>query len=669
MGGVSGTSDVPGSGSSAAQPAVHGTIQAGSPVQVKKAVLSTDGGRITVDPTGSPVDGLTIDVPKGAYPSISTFTVSYSPVTGHTFGKNLHPASPLITVDNGGVYASDYVRLKIPVNSSSDKFVMAFIYDEANQSLEGLPIIDRDDSSITVASLHFCTIVVSEIPFRDLDAINVVDSGFKPGRDDFEFPNNGSYIAPGGNCVGQSVTMMWYYTEKRQKEQAPALYGLYDNNGRDKTTKIYGDDVLAYRLVSVVHNDIDWSNYDKKLLPITKNASGLTQFYCFKYAIYLTGQPQDVGLFCTGAGHAIVCYRVEGNTLYVADPNYPGVERKILLTGDKLGPYSSGANAEDISANNVYVFDGIYYYADSAAIPVYLVAGRWDQLRAGTIGDGKFPPYVVTFSVNGDNGTTSTFDFDGGKNLDDRTVQVDGSNVTIQLQPVAGSPVSGGLYAYYFIDGQLKNKGHITLKEGHNQIGIEALSKSGNLYPWLGFDWIDLYYEPGATPTPTPKATPQPASPTPLTGGERKHPPRVPHTVTVPPAPSELHKYDEEVWNGQLTGTYYGDGVKHGAFTTTNDKGQVIEEQTYVNGQLTGYDRKYINGKLSQEWYCGEYWDAYFPDGNLYAQTDYLADGTKTEYFYNEDGSLYTYSEYDKNGKRTLIEEYVKGKLVQRSTS
>lgn len=484
------------SSSTDAKPALHGTIEAGAPVLVKQASVGSDGGKIRVDQAGSPVEGLTIDVPAGAYASSRSFTISSAPVTGDSFGQYFTPASPLISIDNGGGYAEDYVLVRIPVNASPDNFVMAFIYDEANQSLEGLPIIDRDESSITIATLHFCKIIASAIPFSDLDAIDVVDSGFRPGTDDFEFSNGGSVIAPGGQCAGQSLAMMWYYTNKRQKENAPSLYGLYDNNGRDKTPGITADDVNAYRLASVVQNDINWDYYDAKYWDLTKNASGLTHYYCFKYAIYLTGEPQHVGIYRNGGGHAIVCYKIEGNTLYVADPNYPGEERTIVLKGDTLGPYSSGANSQDIAANGVRVYDRIYYYAKTALIPVYGLPARWGQLEAGTIGDGSFPPYTLNLTVTDDYGKQSYYDFDGGKNAVQKTATVEGSEVTLTGKLNPGVSIGNGLSGNIYVDGK-PSKNTWTLHEGHNLIGVEGLTTVNNQTEWIGFDWIDLYYEPG----------------------------------------------------------------------------------------------------------------------------------------------------------------------------
>ena len=61
-----------------------------------------------------------------------------------------------------------------------------------------------------------------------------VDSGFRPGVDDWQFTNYGSYVAPTGHCEGQSVSAIWYYVNQRLGGGASPLYGLYDDNGGNR---------------------------------------------------------------------------------------------------------------------------------------------------------------------------------------------------------------------------------------------------------------------------------------------------------------------------------------------------------------------------------------------------------------------------------------------------
>ncbi|HEY3272352.1 MAG TPA: hypothetical protein VGJ92_01245 [Methanocella sp.] len=664
-----GDSSAPGS---APQAAVHGTISVGTAVTETRMGITSAGGTVTVNNQSSPINGLTITVPQGAYSSPVTFTVSDAPVTGHTFGKNFNPASPLITVDNGGSYANDYVSLKIPVNASPDDFVMAFIYDKVNQSLEGLYTVDRDSSSITVETLHFCDIEVVKIKQSELDAINTVDTGFLPGRDDFEFSNNGSIIEPGGHCAGQSVTMMWYYTEKRQKENAHVLYGLYDDNGREKTTQIYGDDVLAYRLASMVQSSIQFDYYNQKFGNTIRNESALTNFNSFKYSMLLTGEPQYVRLRNNNGGHAIVCYAVQGNTLCVADPNYPGKARTISLAGGTLGPYSTGANSEDIATNGATAYTKIYYAGKTSMIPVYALPGLWNQFKAGTIGDDKFPDEKVALNFTNEKGAQKTEFVFGGKNAETRKITTNLSYVALQMDNPYTTPDMIKKYQ----NNQILPGGKVPLQPGKNLIGLEFFRDINGKNKWAGFIWLEIYCQPDeATPTPTTKPTSTP-TPTPLPGGDRKPPVRVPQTVTLASVSNPLLPYSETLWDGgTLTGTYYKDAnsavVRHGTFTTKDKNGQLKQEETYSKGKIIGYFRKYTSGKLVSEAFDGDnglvqYEDYYNANGKPSLQRDFWEDGItkKSEYNFNDDGSLSSYYEYDHSGKNTIEEHYEKGKLV-----
>ena len=60
----------------------------------------------------------------------------------------------------------------------------------------------------------------------------------------------------------------------------------------------------------------------------------------------------------------MIVYKIVGNALYVADPNYPGnTDRKIIYySGEKkFKPYNSGANRKEIEKGNGIAFERIYY--------------------------------------------------------------------------------------------------------------------------------------------------------------------------------------------------------------------------------------------------------------------------------------------------------------------
>jgi hypothetical protein len=639
--------------SSAPTAAVHGTISVGTAVKETTMGITSAGGKVTVNNPSSPINGLTIDIPSGAYASPRTFTVSSAPVTGNTFGKYFNVASPLITIDNGGGYADDFVTVRIPVNASPSDFVMAFIYDDANKSLEGLYTVDRDASSITVATLHFSDIEVLKINQMELDAIKVVDTGFLPGRDDWEFPNNGSYIAPDGHCAGQTVSMMWYFTEKRQKENAPKLNGLYDNNGREKTLQIYGDDVLAYRLASVVQDNIRFDFYNQKFGNIVRNETPLTNFNCFKYSMLMSGEPQYVRLRNSEGGHAIVGYAIDGDTLFVSDPNYPGKVRTIKLTGNVLGPYNTGKNAEAIAANGETVYPNIYYAGKTSMIPVYALPGLWNQFKAGTIGDGQFPAIRLFLNFTGANNANHMEKLLGGNNSEVFHIKTNLSNVKIATSDLA---------FYLFMGNDRIYPNSVQLQQGKNMLGVTCFLKVNNDWAWVGFMWVEIDYQPDAA-TPTP-------------GNERK-PDRAARTVTLPaaPAPIQMKVINNTDGSSQVYAYYKdsnGGDITWGSLKTFYPGGKLKSESSRFFSKTIGYSRSYEStGVLIYEQYRDSdgvlaYQDYYASNGKLRLAVDYWpGEKEKDRYDYGDyGGSLQNYYEYDQAGSLKLKEVWNNGRLV-----
>jgi hypothetical protein len=480
---------------------IHGTISTGAPVLAALGSVPVSGGTITVTKPGSPVDGLKFTAPGGAYPAGQQITISSAPVTGNTFGSNFNPASPMIEIDAGNQYAEEPVLVTIPVTIPDGQFAMAFYYDEANQKLEGIPTSKMDSTSITIATRHFSNIIVSLIAVSSLDGISTVDSGFRPGVDDWEFVNGGSFIADGGHCSGQSATMMWYYTEQHQKANAPHLFNRFDNNGREPALQFERDDTLGYRFASVIQEKTDETKYWKNLgSSIVNVSSDVTTFREFKYSMLMSGEPQYVRVSQggSGLGHAIVCYEVSGSTLFIADPNFPGKERTITLTGNTLSPYTTGDNSQDIEEKGVTVYPSVKYIAKSALFSWPVLAAEYAKVNDGTIGDDMFPPYKIYIRVTMDDGSKKEIEVDAGKNREVKHIDVEGKTVTILQQARSADPDTDkkNLSATAFTRDGVRVQLPITLKEGSNIIAVE-----GRGFPkgWLGFDWLDLNYKPMAT--------------------------------------------------------------------------------------------------------------------------------------------------------------------------
>ena len=233
----------------------------------------------------------------------------------------------MIYVDNGGTYANDLMYVRVPVKVAAGDFAMGFYYDSTTKQLEGMPLISTDADSVTVGTRHFSDFFISEI--SDTLLSGDIDSGFRPGVDDWQFTNRGSYIAQGGHCEGQSLTALWYYCIQPDGADA-RLYGRYDNNGdQPPTPGFWYDDSLGYRFASIVQSDIDADSFANQMWDTLAGGKALQQdengnwqtvdvpgigdqatWDLFAYAMEVTKEPQLVGLFSSaGGGHAMIVYR------------------------------------------------------------------------------------------------------------------------------------------------------------------------------------------------------------------------------------------------------------------------------------------------------------------------------------------------------------------------
>ena len=490
----------------AGQP-VHGTITTGPMTPAAQGTISAGGGTVMVSDPGSAISGLVFTAPAGAYPAGQQVTISSAPITGNTFGNYCTPATPMISINAGDAYAEEIVTVKIPVTIPEGHFAMAFYYDEANQKLEGIPTEDRDSTSVTIATRHFSKVFVSVIPLPTLDSIRKADSGYRPGVDDWEFTNIGSEIARNGHCAGQAVTSMWYYTEQRLKNNAPPLSGRFDNNGRGKTPLFERDNTRGYRFASIIHATTKQNQYFRNITSIISNVSDYATLQEFKYSILLTGEPQFVGIRAPGSGHAIVCYEVADNHLYVADPNYPGKERLITLNENtnRFDPYSSGADALEIGQGRGMLYYNISYIAKSAMFSWPKIAAYYKDVESGSIGFSEWWPYRIDVYSNDQTGAVNHVGAIELAGNNEKVYRFEIEEDRFSWKAVTrGAPFVKLQYGMYKDDGTRLNDQIQTLKEGSNIYAIEVYEEG----EWLGFNWIEIVHKPkDSTPAPTLQAT------------------------------------------------------------------------------------------------------------------------------------------------------------------
>ena len=463
---------------------ITGNITVEKSVTATNTVVSTLGDTIMISGS-SPLSGMTVVVPPDAYEYPRNFIISYAPIKNHTFGKDFNPATPLITINSGGEYSKELMQVTIPVEIPSDYFAMGFYYDSDTGKLEGMATLAQDADSITVGTRHFSSFIISMIKKTQLKSD--IDSLFRPGIDDWQFVNEGSYIAPNGHCAGQAMTAAWYYVTQPDGKDL-ALYNRYDNNGKEPNTPaLWQDDSYGYRFCSTIQQDIDWAGFAFKFWRNQRGINDELSYNMFRYSMQLTGEPQMVGLTKEGiGGHAMICYRIKDGKLYIADPNYPGdLDRRIEYEADKLKPYESGANREAIEAGNSISFDKIGYTGKTSIIDWNKIRQRWIEFKAGTIGNDRFPAYTVTYM-----------------NEDGIYVELkDGHVATGNLMDISCDAAFDGLITIYR-DGKVLPYDadfNIALIPGNNLLGIYIKGKvnvgtAQESKEYVDFKYINVFY-------------------------------------------------------------------------------------------------------------------------------------------------------------------------------
>jgi hypothetical protein len=521
----------------------------GPPVEVANASVDPSGGSIGVRKPGDELDGLSLDVPQGAYPSKVAVTISERAITGHSLGPSVTVLSPLISVENGGAVADQPMTLRIPIKLPKGNIPLAFFVDPSG-GLEALPLLDYDDSSITTITRHFTDLAVlseSETTINNLK----VDTGFKLGADDWNLRNMGSDLASQGYCKGMCLTAMWY----REHEKASSGASLWSQNPSGpglsaQTPHFWQDDAFAIRLVSLVQasashtergelydivNDYFVAEANKKGLP---RPSARIQFYAFAIALDITKKPQlmiadELG---EASPHALVCYAIEKQTLYVSDPNIagkPGPFGNTVLYEDIGGsqgdgqfePYISALNTTDLLDGRYNVYDSFYFYGSYALVDAAKIAGYWTAFTSGTIGRDQFPSYAVTLlALDEDLSVADAYELNllTGDTVDKRRV-----GLTISTSSGAQLDVYRFEDVLAFEQSYDPDKPRwpmpsdtniIQLNPGDNWLGLYVrtphVEGGRTSWAWAGFDWVDVVYEPQPTPTPSPSMGAPTATPT-----------------------------------------------------------------------------------------------------------------------------------------------------------
>ena len=487
-----------------ATPPLGGHLALGSPGVPVSSHLGTAGGSLSAD-------GLAISIPAQALSADTSFSVTATPITGTAnasdYGGAVIPVGPLYTVAAPGADlvapANVTLTYTLPAGAPAGASVLAFYYDPDSGAIAPLSPVSDGSGTLTALATHFSDLFAGLVDWNRLPA--TVDSGFRPGVDDWEFDNYGSYVAPGGQCEGQSLSEIWYYATQRQGAGASPLYGVYDNNGSpDKTPTFWQDDSEGYRFAASVHADpiVDQVTYLQFRNSQWASADGALTYEAFRAAIAFSGEPQMIRISPDGiaGGHTMVVYRVSPSRLFVADPNYVGHLRTILYdpASGQLSPYSSGDSATSIAAGGDTSYTHFAYVPWLAARTAASIAARWAEFEANVAGNTTFPSYRLLASSGKDAaGKDIWVPLVDGFSTDQASLPIqvtrlgDDAATIMAVFPGTATTMSGHWGWLQTLD----------LAPGENAFGLLIDAKKGDA--WQYVDFVRLTVN-GPTPSPTP---------------------------------------------------------------------------------------------------------------------------------------------------------------------
>jgi uncharacterized protein (TIGR02145 family) len=345
-------------------------------VVVKEATLVSG----TINVTSGPLAGTQLSLPVGAFPSATRWTLEQRTGTGWTLRSGVTPVGAtlhLTSSADGIPPVALPLTLPAPERPGFQRFIL--MQNPASGEVEVLPTISSTATTVTGLAPHFfgnapgfdvaatartsrtmrmlgnngaggydALVVVADIPQADLD--KDMDTGFRPGVDDWEFPNIATEpVAPLASGRLLSAAVHFAY----RKQQNGALWGKYQEAPPLGTSNRIGIRVSAHYELARAGTD-----YDLQMLA-TRNAlpAGTRDavFYSYlKASMFVTQLPQILlsHSLTDKAFEVFLAYRVSGGRVYVAsssDHGNAGISTQYTAAGfSQLTGSSSLPNFPDI---------------------------------------------------------------------------------------------------------------------------------------------------------------------------------------------------------------------------------------------------------------------------------------------------------------------------------
>ena len=312
-------------------------VNLGSNTVVVAQDIGPDGGTIN-GTAGSRLAGVSVVFPPGALPETTTVSLGYNDGTiVPNYGTH---SNVIISLDTGTIHDfSQPVEITVPYTGGNVVPVPYYIDESGALHLMNIVEINSTNATATFQTFHasLFTWILDMLGLTPEE--DAYSSTYRPGNDGFQVVNNGSNYNRGGECFGMTSFSLWYY------EHHSATSGDFYPRFMYTIGAFKGQDIIATRAFTSIGQQ--WSTY----IPIVTREAGLTDeqnYVIIRDAILNTRSPVIIYLWNTGAGatHSILSYGYNRGTLYMYDPNAPGVTREAYYdtSAKTFSPYSGYAH-------------------------------------------------------------------------------------------------------------------------------------------------------------------------------------------------------------------------------------------------------------------------------------------------------------------------------------
>jgi uncharacterized protein YfaP (DUF2135 family) len=483
----------------------HVNIAAGQKTQAASQLIGSMGGTVQVADSSSPLNGLRIDVPQASASEPIQFDVSYSDISsisGLPAGASV--VSKLISIDtSGSAVFNKYkmfekpIEVTLPYDSSivsdDNSPVRFYWYDSETGKLDSAGFLSEDRSARTITFLTGS--------FSDFVAIRTmldtagsawgmnfnVNTGFLPARDGWFIPNYGSYLTPGGMCLGMVSYAKWYYGQIGTGLEDKYVEGV-PSEWRDDNTAIQ----LAARTHlatsgiwdSLTQEEQDWAKANAREVALSW-ISGMM----------VTGEPQLIGLKArTNNGtwlsyaHAVMAYAYKDGKFEIYDPNFPGTTpgdamREIPFT------YQDGFTETYVSGTtraSSLVFNIFYHAGSKLSSTPDDYKGLYDSAQSGFKDSSVFPTVTLTDIATSPVGTTPVdTNSDGMRDTTEAKATISGTIIggTRDLNSTL-LYVNNQKYTVNVVSGEFSKE--VPMLAGDNNIVVLATDEN-TFSNWAGF--------------------------------------------------------------------------------------------------------------------------------------------------------------------------------------